>query len=256
MGSLCFYLVHQIRYGGKMKKLTTKEFITKAKLVHGDKYVYDLTKYIVNSKKVTITCQTHGNFQQIPNSHLNGNGCHECGRILTDTKRLYSTSDVIEKANLVHNYRYSYDKLVYVKSKEKGIITCNIHGDFSQKMSHHLCGIGCPSCRFSKGETKIHNWLSSNNIQFIPQYKFEDCKNIRKLLFDFYLPSQNLCIEYDGEQHFKQKEYTGKKCNLEYIQKNDSIKNLFCESNGIELLRIPYNKYRKIEEILKATVSL
>jgi len=67
--------VHTLKLG------TTLKFIDKAVNVHGDKYEYKKTEYGVNSKEnVTITCKHHGDFQQMPNSHLSGQGCPKCGK--------------------------------------------------------------------------------------------------------------------------------------------------------------------------------
>ena len=62
------------------KKLTTADFIEKAKEVHGDTYDYSKVNYVSSQKKVEIICKTHGVFDQIPSSHTNGNGCYACNR--------------------------------------------------------------------------------------------------------------------------------------------------------------------------------
>ena len=62
-----------------MRKLTAEEFIVRAKEVHGDRYSYDVTKYINNKTKVIITCPIHDEFEQKPKSHLDGRGCPSCG---------------------------------------------------------------------------------------------------------------------------------------------------------------------------------
>lgn len=61
-----------------MRKLTTEEFIAKARLVHGDKYDYSLTSYVGNRTKVIIICPIHGAFEQSPKLHLRGHGCNLC----------------------------------------------------------------------------------------------------------------------------------------------------------------------------------
>ena len=60
------------------KNLTTEEFITRAKLRHGDKYDYSLVDYKSSTEKVKIICPIHGVFEQAPVSHLRGCGCCEC----------------------------------------------------------------------------------------------------------------------------------------------------------------------------------
>jgi very-short-patch-repair endonuclease len=73
---------------------------------------------------------------------------------------------------------------------------------------------------------------------------------IKKLKFDFYLPNYNLCIEYDGRQHFEPIDFFGGEKNFEIIKKRDKIKNEYCLNNNIHLIRIPYNEYKNINSIL------
>ena len=63
------------------KRFTTEEFIERAKTVHGDRYSYDKVMYVSAHKKVTITCSEHGEFSQVPATHLSGAGCRTCGGI-------------------------------------------------------------------------------------------------------------------------------------------------------------------------------
>lgn len=64
---------------GGTKKLTTNEFISKSKTIHGDKYDYSLCEYKTTKEKIKIICQIHGEFKITPNNHLNGKGCKKCG---------------------------------------------------------------------------------------------------------------------------------------------------------------------------------
>lgn len=66
-----------------MRKLTTEEFIEKARSVHGDKYDYFKVKYVDAFTKVCITCPVHGDFLQAPHHHFAGRGCPKCGNIRT-----------------------------------------------------------------------------------------------------------------------------------------------------------------------------
>ena len=62
-----------------MRKLTTTEFIEKAKAVHGDKYDYSKTEYKGNRIKVCIICPEHGEFWQSPKNHVQRKaGCPRC----------------------------------------------------------------------------------------------------------------------------------------------------------------------------------
>jgi hypothetical protein len=59
-------------------RLTTDEFIEKAKDVHEDKYDYSKVEYKNTSTKVCIVCPEHGEYWQTPNNHLFGAGCPAC----------------------------------------------------------------------------------------------------------------------------------------------------------------------------------
>jgi very-short-patch-repair endonuclease len=131
---------------------------------------------------------------------------------------------------------------------------CPIHGEFEQIVNNHLQGHGCPVCNESRGEVKILKFLTENNINFIRQKKFKECKNIKLLSFDFYLPEYNMCIEFDGEQHFRTVNEWGGENSYVNIKKNDDIKNDFCDKNSIELIRINYKE--NINDILKNKIKI
>ena len=105
-------------------------------------------------------------------------------------------------------------------------------------------------CLKSSGEQIIQAWLEENNIEFEREYRFEDCRYIEPLPFDFYIKSKNTCIEYDGVQHYKESRMYSERLNLEERQRNDSIKSNYCKNNNICLVRIPYWEKDNIESIL------
>ena len=88
----------------------------------------------------------------------------------------------------------------------------------------------------------IIKFLQENNVTFVEQKTFDNCKYKQKLQFDFFLPDYNMCIEFDGIQHFKPIEAWGGKSELTNIQKKDKIKTNYCQDNKIKLLRIKYNE--------------
>ena len=228
------------------KNLSQDDFIRMSKITHGNKYDYSLVEYVNNNTKVRIICLTHGIFEQKPYHHYNGHGCRKCSN---DFK---SFDEFINKSNQIHDSKYNYSLVLYVDTHTKVKILCPIHGVFEQRPIHHYGGSGCPKCKNSKGETVISNFLKHKNIFFLPQKKFDDCKLICPLPFDFYLPDYNLCIEYDGEQHFKPMIIWGGEKEYEKLQIRDNIKTEYCKKNGIKLLRIRYNdhKIEKLKEYL------
>lgn len=97
----------------------------------------------------------------------------------------------------------------------------------------------------------IANYLSDNNIQYIQEYRFNDCTNSDgyMLPFDFYLPKYNVLIEYDGPHHVEPIKGWGGLEKFKRILCNDSIKNNYCREHSIPLLRIPHNKNTDVEII-------
>lgn len=153
----------------------------------------------------------------------------------------------------------TFGKLVVIKDSEERtksgnvIWECKCACGNTTKVAgtHLLCGdtISC-GCVVSQGETVIKSILQINQIPYQSQKTFDDCINPKtraKLLFDFYLPDYNCCIEYDGEQHFCSREsglFTAQK--VKEIQERDKIKDNYCREKGIKLIRIPYTDYNKL----------
>ena len=143
------------------KKLTTEQFIEKARLVHGDKYDYSKTVYNKMKEKVCIICPEHGEFCQQPRHHLLGSNCPICNP--------YHSLDLdtfLQKSREVHGDKYDYSKVMSKGNRTKVCITCPKHGEFWQLPPNHMRGSGCPFCadeklrdtkeEFISKATKIH----------------------------------------------------------------------------------------------------
>lgn len=124
-----------------------------------------------------------------------------------------------------------------------------------------LKGRACPHCRLSHGAIEIEKYLCDHGIVYEREYRFNDCKNERPLPFDFFLPTLNMCIEYDGEQHFMPirfgKDETNERVKEKFAAQkvNDNIKTEYCRENNIDLVRIPYTDFNNINEILDKHIS-
>lgn len=230
-----------------MRRLTTEEFIQKARKVHGDKYDYSLSTYTTAKQKVQIICPKHGIFEQSPDGHLRGQGCPQCKAEKTSIRCKKDIEVFIEEAQKVHNNKYNYSKFNYVSAHVKGIIICPEHGEFEQSPANHLAGKGCPDCaksKMSKGEAIVKNYLDKNNIAYKKQYRIKFPKEIRISEYgyiDFYLPEHNIFIEYNGAQHYIPVEHFGGEIKLQDQQIRDEYVKWYCYLNGIRFLEIPYN---------------
>ena len=142
--------------------------------------------------------------------------------------------------------------VLFCQCKECEEVFCTSLNDWKKAIKTR-----CNKCVLLKSglEKKTEDWLIENNISYLTQYKFNDCKDKRKLPFDFYLPSLNTCIEVDGEQHYKSlrffKNHIFTEEEKNEIQKRDNIKTEYCKKHGIKLIRLNYldfhsNKYKTI----------
>ena len=157
------------------KKLTTEEFIKRAREVHGDKYDYSKVEYKTTRDKITIICPIHGEFEQSPNNHLRGRGCPKCANNIKKT-----SEEFIERANKVHGCKYDYSYVEYINNKKPVKIMCPIHGEFYQKPEKHLTGQGCPYCNgtykktleeFEKEAGQIHNHAYDySKVEYVNNY--------------------------------------------------------------------------------------
>jgi len=227
-----------------------EDFLSKSKTVHGDRYDYSFVEYTSSKKLVRLTCKKHGVFDILPSKHLLGAGCAKCAR----EEHRNTQFEFIDNSVRVHGDKYNYDKVVYQTSNKSVIIVCPIHGEFQQKPDKHLLGHGCQKCRSSHGERLIRQWLTKRDVGFEEQKMFTGCINPmsgRPLKFDFYIPSLTACVEFDGEQHFRP--WRDGRISVEQVVKirfRDNIKDDFCKSKGIRLVRIPYYRINKVLSIL------
>ena len=120
------------------------------------------------------------------------------------------------------------------------------YGWFEKRVDYYLLGRGhpnAPKCK-SKGELVIQDFLLANQIKFIREHTLSKTK----LRFDFFVPDQNLAIEYDGPQHLEYDPWIHRNdySNFEKQQQNDRKKDQWCQDNGIMMIRIT-----NITDILK-----
>ena len=173
------------------KKMTTEEFIRRAKEVHGDKYDYSKAEYVNNSTKICIICPEHGEFWQTPANHLQGKGCEKCVRPNSGL----TTEEFIRKAKEVHGDKYDYSKVEYVNGQTKLCIICPQHGEFWQKPLDHLKGNGCPRC-IGRGQT-IEDFLKKAKEVHGDKYDYSKVKYVNQ--------STKLCIICPQHGEFWQK---------------------------------------------------
>jgi very-short-patch-repair endonuclease len=207
-------------------------------------------KKLTNDEVIYRFKKIHGSFWQEPKNHWKGHHCFKCKK----PKNNLMTDAVISKFKKIHKDKYDYSKIIYKNTRTDVEIICPEHGSFFQTPANHFNGHGCKQCslknKTSIGEQKIEDILIKYNILFKREYSFNNLKMIRKLFFDFYLPELNTIIEFDGRQHYEPISFFGGENEYLKLKKYDTIKNEYCKSNKITLLRIKYNDIKNIEKIL------
>lgn len=213
---------------------------------HNGIYDYTNSIYLAINKPITYVCKKHGPITQRADGHLKY-GCMYCA---IDNRRL-SYKTFIKKAKLKHYGKYEYYKKNYLGTKFKVKIKCPIHGIFYQTGSDHLKGNGCRKCKRTNGENKISELLTKLSYEFEIEYKIKDFK----FRYDFYIPSINLLIEYDGIQHFKPIEFFGGIEGYKKVKKVDEIKTYLAKKYKYRLLRISYKEIKHLESNLKEKIN-
>lgn len=220
-------------------------FIQKANKKHNYLYDYSLSKYVDSSTKIDILCKLHGVFSVSPRYHLRGIKCYKCSGKRT-------TKEFIEKSNKIHNNLYNYDKVNYIDTITKVIITCKSHGDFLQVPTNHFGGQGCPKCvhTISRGEI---SWLNSLNIPL--EYRNKHVKINEKLFKPDAIDKANKIIwEFYGDfWHGNPLKFNQEKIN--YINKKTFKalyektlnKEKFLKENGYTVISIWENDWNQLE---------
>ena len=230
---------------GNLRKMNILTFINKCNKIHNNKYDYTKVVYTNAHTKVCIICPVHGEFWQIPNNHLKGQGCPICSNKTKGKYQISNTEEFIKKAKEKHGNKYDYSKVEYTNNRVKINITCLEHGEFWQKPNDHLNGHGCPICgkKLDKTEKYILEELNKNFCNVVYQYKPIWLRNkTSPQSLDFYLPDYNIAIEYQGRQHFKPISYFGGDENFIKSQERDLRKYHKCLQNNIKLLYVSFEK--------------
>ena len=239
------YMGHGCPYCAGTVGKTTEQFVDEMSVKNPN--VKILGKYRNSKAKIETQClRCDYIWTPTPNTLLRGSGCPKCSGLMRKTQEEF-VREMAEKHPTVTVVGE------YINNRIKVKCFCNKCKTYFFNTPHAMLsnGNGCSNCTISRGENRIKEWLNNNEIEYKVQHIFKDCRDINVLPFDFYVPSCNTAIEYDGIQHFEPREFFGGEESFNKLKEHDSIKNNYCIENNIRLLRIPYYRYDEIESILK-----
>lgn len=198
-----------------------------------------LSNYINANEKIIVNCPNNHQWKTTWGKFQSGRRCPYCSGKFNNYSTIKNMIESEEGYKLItSNCKLLSDRLTVI---------CRNNHEYETTGSNFKQGHRCPYCNTSKGENMVKYILEKYNIYYIEQYQFDDCKCKHKLSFDFFLPDNNCCIEYDGEFHYKP--IMGDE-EFKKGQMRDDIKNEYCFTNDIQLIRIPYWDYDIIESII------
>lgn len=219
------------------------EFIHRAVGIWGDRWDYSETLYVNSSTPVTILCNEHGRFSQVPTSHLRGSiGCVEC------QGRVTSTEDFIrESMEIFGKDRWDYSNTIYTGSREHVEINCTQHGEFYQVPTSHLRGaIGCTSCaaiNSSKGEKELFEFIESIGVS-VTTNRRDILPN--RLELDIYLPEHKIAFEYNGLYYHSEN----------FLPNNYHYnKTQMCSDLGIRLIHVWEDQWENSKDIVQEHIK-
>jgi len=215
-----------------------------------------------HNDKAVFQCKKCGNKWTATVSNLikknKNTGCPYCASIRVPNLQRKTHLDFLKELKNI-NPRAKI-KSFYHSYHENIKCSCKKHPEceWMQTPQTLLSGsFSCPKCTTFVHEQMVLNFLEKHKIQYVPQKRFEDCKDERPLPFDAYLNDYNICIEYDGEGHYLPIPWNGINGQqmLERTQKHDNIKTNYCKEHNIILIRIPYWEKENINSILYNELS-
>lgn len=216
----------------------------------------NIDEYINTKMYIEFLCPKHGKQKMIIDNFIRGHKCIQCSYVERGEKLKYDKQYVKEYIESINgNKLLNPDDYKDTNTRNLNIL-CSCGNIFTTSFSNYkrynvtTC-YSC-SCKESDGEKRIKNFLKLKGIDFEQEKRFVDCRDIKPLPFDFYLPSYNLIIEFDGQHHFY--EIGFKNCEITKI--HDDIKNKYCNMNNIDILRIPYWEGKNIESIISKKLNL
>ena len=190
------------------------------------------------------------------NGHTQSCGCYQRDRT-SETCKIDLIGQTIGNFTVLEYAQKSLED----ENRSKWKCRCNLCGneDVYLETDNLRKQYSCGCSISSKGERKIEEILSLNNIPFIKEKRFSDLifEDTKKLArFDFYVNNSYL-IEFDGRQHFIQSNgiYDNEE-KFKRTQEHDKIKNDYCKKHNIPLIRIPFTEIEKLNiDMLKPETS-
>jgi len=201
-----------------LKEKCKKEFISKANIIHENKYDYSSTEYQDVVSKVNVICKTHGLFSISPNNHLRGKGCRACGREYSSVAKFKYFDEYQSKFIKLYGDKYDYSSVIWKGGSKPITVICKKHGEFHILPYLHKIGKECQKCSNQHSDISM-GWLLFMEKRYLTE--IQHAKNFGEFVIpetrykaDGYIKSSNTIFEFHGDfWHGNPKLYDGSKIN-------------------------------------------
>ena len=246
------------------KKLSTPLLVFNAYLKDNKIPIRYVSGYVNYGTSCNLTCLNCAyKWKARPQDIKKGERCPRCSRI--------KSNKVKEKPLYIFIERLQNSTLEYIGGYKNITTPCKVicrvckYKQFRSPHDLSACNYRCPKCSLhrkqSMGEYYVENYLKNAKISYIYPKTFDDLRNTLPLHYDFYLPKENILIEYQGVQHYEPRDYFGGLKAYKRQLHNDDIKRQYAKDNGYKLIEIPYtvntqekiNKY--IEKVFEGSLN-
>lgn len=234
------------------KRITTEQFKDRVYKLVGEEYEV-LGDYKNNRTKIKIRHNKCGReYDVYPTNFVRERRCGECvGNVMKTTEQFKKEIFELVKDEYVVASKYTgASKKILMKHNVCSTV-------YKVQPSNFLYGRRCPRCSSSEGEKRILKWLEESSYEYKREVTFNNCTDKNKLPFDFLVlrGEKEVLIEFDGRQHFLLEDNWGGEDRFIRGQIRDQIKNKYCISNNIPLLRIKHTALNVVEKIVEKFID-
>jgi len=172
--------------------MDTDYFIEKANQTHGFIYSYNKTIFKKANSKVIITCEKHGDFEQTPNSHLNGTACPIC----RESRGEKNIRLLLIDQNIKYIRQYKFNDCINIKPLPFDFYlpdynTCIEFNGEQHYRSFNFFGGDAKLIKTQQNDSIKFNYCKTNGINLII---INDIKQIKKILNTIFKSITNLDI--------------------------------------------------------------
>ena len=234
-------------YCAGLIKKTDEQFRQEVYDLVGDEHIF-IDSYVNAYTKIRVKHNKCNHIYSVaPTNFLRGSRCPYCNGNAKKTDKEFKQEiyELVGDEYIFLEHYQGTETKIEVKHNKCG-------NTYKVSPDNFLYGKRCPYCNSPKGELMIGKLLKSLKINYETQKTFDELKDKSCLSYDFYIPVQNILIEYQGIQHYQPVNHFGGVAKFRKQQKHDQMKLDYAKEQGYKLIAVPYseNTFSKIKKYL------